>query len=521
MATRKPAAPRRDPGPTRAVKFINRLTHTKGEWAGRPFRLRRWQERQIIRPLFSTRADGLRQYRTALLMMPRKNGKTELLAALALYALLGDGEDGAEVYSCAADREQAAIAYHVAAQMIRNDADLSSLVEIVESQKRLVYRATGSFYRALSAEAYSKHGFNCSHLLYDELHAARSRELWDVLTTSQGARLQPLTVAVSTAGYDRHTILWELYAHAQNVLRDPSVDPTFLPIIFEAPIDADWQDEDVWKAANPALGDFRRLDELRVAAARAKVIPAQENTFRRLYLNQWTEQARRWLPRDRWDACRAPLEWEDFRGRTCYVGMDLSTTTDLTAIVAIFPDDEGKRFAILPHGFVPANTVKRRSEQDRVPYDQWADAGFLEVTNGDTINFDVVRARLEDWDRRFAIRQIAYDPWNAADLVRRLQEAGMPCVPVRQAFQTLNDPSKALETATIAGTLEHGGHPVLDAHVTNVAVEQDSAGNIRPSKRHSTDRIDLVVALICAIYAWLHEPEGTTSAYADHPLMIV
>lgn len=286
----------------RAVRLINQLTHTKGPFAGQPFNLRPWQ-RSIIRKLFKTRQDGRRQYRTCLLMLPRKNGKSELCAALAIYFLLFDGEIGAEVYSAASDKDQAALVFNVAAQMIRNDAELEAQVEIIDSQKRIVHRKSGSFYRAISAEAYSKHGFNPSVVIYDELHAAQNRELWDVLSSGQGARAQPLMMAITTAGYDRHSILWELYTHAKKVLENPELDPTFLPLIFETPIEADWTDERVWKKANPALGDFRSLEEMRIACARAKEIPAQENVFRRLYLNQWTEQASRWISMPAWDAC--------------------------------------------------------------------------------------------------------------------------------------------------------------------------------------------------------------------------
>jgi phage terminase large subunit-like protein len=291
----------------RAIRLVNQLTHTKGPFAGQSFTLRPWQVK-IIKQLFKTRPDGLRQYRTCLLMLPRKNGKSELCAALAIYFLLFDNEIGAEVYSAAADKDQAALVFNVAAQMIRNDAELLAQCEIIDSQKRIVHRKSGSFYRAISAEAYSKHGFNASVVIYDELHAAQTRELWDVLSTSQGARSQPLMMAITTAGYDRHSILWELYAHARKVAENPSLDPTFLPILYEAPIDADWTDEKVWKAANPALGDFRSLEEMRIACVRAKEIPAQENTFRRLYLNQWTEQAARWIGMSAWDACCVTTE---------------------------------------------------------------------------------------------------------------------------------------------------------------------------------------------------------------------
>jgi phage terminase large subunit-like protein len=286
----------------RAVRLINNLTHTAGPFARQPFNLRPWQQR-VVRAIFKTGKDGRRVYRTCLLMLPRKNGKTELAAAIALYCLLFDGEIGGEIYCAAADLEQASKVFEAMIVMIENDPELDAMVEIIRSQKRIVHRASGSFVRALSAEAYTKHGLNASVVIYDELHVAPNRDLWDVLATSQGARLNPLMIAISTAGYDRHSILWELYDHAQKVLENPAIDPTFLPLLFEAPIGADWTDEKVWHQANPALGDFRSLEEMRTMAARAQAIPAQEMTFRRLYLNQWTESAERWISLAAWDSC--------------------------------------------------------------------------------------------------------------------------------------------------------------------------------------------------------------------------
>ena len=484
----------------RAIGLVNQLTHTKGPFANKPFRLRPWQVR-ILRQLFKTRPDGLRQYRTCLLMLPRKNGKTELAAALAIYFLLFDHEIGAEVYSAAADKDQASLVFAVAAQMIRNDPELLAAVEIVDSQKRIVYRQTGSFYRAISAEAYSKHGFNASVVIYDELHAAPNRELFDVLTTSQSARAQPLMLAISTAGYDRHSILWELYAHAKKVAENPEIDPTFLSILFEAPVDADWTDERVWRRANPALGDFRSLEEMRTAAERAKQIPAQENVFRRLYLNQWTEQAERWMPMATWHACKQEIDWSSYAGRTCYVGMDLSTTTDITALVAVFPDDVGPGFAVLPCCFVPEESVRSRARIDRRPYAEWVRTGHLVPTEGNVIDYEAVRAKLNDWAEQFVVKQIGFDPYNATDLVNRLQQQdGFECVPIRQGFLSLSPPTKALEAAILSKQLRHDGHPVLSDHIGNASTEQDAAGNIKLTKNpKKTERIDAAAALVCAI----------------------
>jgi phage terminase large subunit-like protein len=503
----------------RAVRLINQLTHTKGPFAGQPFGLRPWQK-SIVTKLFKTRKDGLRQYRQCLLMLPRKNGKSEIAAALAIYFLLFDGEIGGEVYSAAADKDQAALVFNVAAQMLRNDPELEAQCEFIDSQKRIVHRKSGSFYRAISAEAYSKHGFNASAIIYDELHAAPNRELYDVLTTSQGARSQPMMLAISTAGYDRHSILWELYAHAKKVAENPSLDPTFLPILYEAPMEADWTDEKVWKQANPALGDFRSLDEMRVAAARAKEIPAQENTFRRLYLNQWTEQASRWISLTAWDACRVPIDRAGLRGRRCYIGMDLSSTKDLTALVAVFPDDEGG-FDVLPHFFIPRESIRERSNRDRVPYDQW-DGDYLTATAGNQVDYAAVRQMLHDWAAEFDVREVAFDPWNAAGLVAMLQEQdGFTCIQMRQGYATLSAPTKSLEKSVLSRMLRHDGHPVLRWNVGNVSVETDPSGNLKPSKKVSTERIDGVVALIMAIDRMDRNSASGNSVYESRGALVI
>jgi phage terminase large subunit-like protein len=504
---RKPPPPdTREKPPTPAaskpldpIAFINSLTHTKGAFAGQTFNLRPWQKR-IVKQLFKKRKDRLRQYRTALFMVPRKNGKTEFAAAVALYGLLADGEVGAEVYSAAADRDQASLVFGVAAQMVRNNPALNDACYIVESQKRIVHRHSGSVYRAISAEAYSKHGFNASMVIYDELHAAPSRELYDVLSTSMGARKQPLMLVISTAGYDRHSILWELYAHAQKVQENPRIDPYFLPILYEAPQDADWTDEKVWHKCNPALGDFRSLEDMRILAARAKEIPAQENTFRRLYLNQWTEQASRWLQMTAWDGCQASIDRSKLYRKRMYVGMDLSQTGDLTALVGIVPTGPG--FDVLCRCFVPQDRIQERVRRDRVPYADWARSGAITAIPGPTIDTEVIRLALKEWAKEFEIAVVAYDPWNATDLVTKLEKQdGFLCVAVRQGFASLSAPTKSLEQAILAKRLHHDGDPVLRWCVSNVAIEQDAAGNLKPSKAVSTERIDAVVALVMAIDA--------------------
>ena len=481
----------------RAVALINKLTHTKGPFARQSFNLRPWQVR-ILKQLFKTGVDGRRQYRTCLLMLPRKNGKTEMAAALAIYFLLFDGEIGAEVYSAAADKDQASLVFNVAAQMIRNDPELDAVCEIIDSQKRIVHRASGSFYRAISAEAYSKHGFNASVVIYDELHAAPNGELWDVLRTSQGARAQPVMLAISTAGFDRKSVLWKLYAHAKQVAEHPALDPTFLPILYEAPIDADWTDEQVWHQSNPALGDFRSLEEMRSLAHQAKLIPSDQNTFRRLYLNQWTEQDERWIDLATWDRCASPVDLASLEGRPCYAGLDLASTCDVTAFVLVFPDEDGG-YDVVPYFWIPEQTMRDRVHRDHVPYDRWVDEELMRTTPGDVTDYDVIREQIRELAERFDIQEIAYDRWGATQLVTQLQADGAQCLPIGQGFASMSAPTKELDKLIVGGTLRHGGHPVLRWMAGNVAIEQDPAGNVKPSKRKSTEKIDGIVALVMAL----------------------
>jgi len=501
-------------GSQRAVDFINNLTHTSGPFAGKSFNLRDWQERDIVRPLFHTGPDGRRSYRTCLLMLPRKNGKSSLAAAICLYGLLGDNEMSAYVVSAAADREQASLVFNIAAKMVRNDPELSAVCEIVESQKRIVHRASGSVYHAISAESYSKHGANISLLCYDELHVAPNRDLWDVLTTSMGARSQPLTLAISTAGFDRHSILYELYAHAKQVQENPALDPTFLPIIYEAPADADWTSEDTWKACNPALDDFRSLEDMRIACARAQAIPAQENTFKRLFLNQWTEQATRWIPMAAWDECAGTVDLDVLKGKPCYAGLDLASTRDVTAFVLVFPDEDGG-FDVLPFFWVPKDTMHDRIVRDRVQYDDWARDGFLNTTEGNVCDYDTVREAIHDLAETYEIVSIAYDRWGATQLVTQLTNDGANCVPLGQGFSSMSAPSKELDKLIVGQAIRHGGHPVLRWMAGNVAIEQDAAGNVKPSKKKSTEKIDGIVALIMALDQATRATSSTSVYEAD------
>lgn len=483
----------------RAVAFINNLTHTKGQrWAGKPFNLRPWQEQEIVRPLFGTlREDGLRQYRTCFVMLPRKNGKSELAAAIALYCLIGENEPGGEIYSAAADRDQASIVFNVAAQMVRNDPDLSAVCDIIDSQKRIVYKRTGSFYRAISSEAHSKHGYNASVVLYDEVHAAPSRELWDVLRTSMGARDQPLLFAITTAGCDKHSLERELFDYAVKVRDGIVPDDTFLPVLYYAPDDADWKEEKVWHNANPALADFRGIDEMRMLCKEAQEIPAAENTFRRLYLCQHTEQDSRWFSMDIWDRCRRDITPEELYGQRCFGGLDLASVGDVAAFVLYFPDSH----AVLPYFWIPRENALQRSRRDGVPYDVWINQGIMEATDGNSIDDAFIRKRINELRQTYDIRHIARDRWNAARITTELMSDGFDVLDFGQGFASMNAPAKRLEKLILDGSLQHFGNQVLRWMASNVTIEQDAAGNIKPSKRRSTEKIDGIVGLVMAIGA--------------------
>ena len=506
-----------------AIKFISALKFTKGEWAGRPFILQPWQKK-FIRKLFGyVNKDGTRRYRTAYLEIPRKNGKSELAAAIALYLLFADGEPGAEIYSAAADREQASLVFNAAATMVRKSKWLSGISRIVDSQKRIVFYKKNSFYRAISSEAYSKHGFNAHAVVYDELHVAPNRDLWDTLQTSMGARRQPLMLAITTAGYDRNSICWEVHEYARQVRDGVIKDPSFLPVIYSADPEDDWTDEKVWAKANPNLGVTIKLDFLRQECQRAKEIPAYQNTFRRLYLNQWTQQDTRWIDMEAWRECGGKVDYEELANLRCWAGVDLSTTTDISSCALVFEPDSDGVVHVLSYNWVPRENIAARVRRDRVPYDLWAQQGHITATEGNVIDYDYIRIAITDEiKRRFPLLQVVgYDPWNATKWAIDLESEGVPVMEVRQGFKTMSPACKELERLIIGRKLRHNNNPVLTWAMDNLVVAQDPAGNIKPAKDKSTERIDPAVAVIIAISTMLQSEAPEESAYESRGVFAV
>ena len=482
-----------------ACEFFPRyLTHVKGEWAGRPLELQEWAERDIIRPLFGTlREDGLRQYRTVYVEVPRKNAKSTIAGGIALKLLLADNEPGAEVYSCAADREQARIVFEMAKDMVANSPALRRRCKVYRSA--ITVPETSSTYKALSADAFTKHGLNAHGVIFDELHAQKNRELWDVMATSQGSRRQPLMFAITTAGwYDPESICWELHDYALKV-RDGIVDDdTFLPVIYGADREDDWTDPAVWRKANPGLGVTIKHESLEIECARARETPAAQNTFRRLHLNQWTEQETRWLDMAVWDENTGELDVAALLGQECYAGLDLSSTTDMTAFVMVFPRED--KLHVLCRFWVPGDNIRKRVTKDRVPYDAWVRDGWVTPTPGEVVDYDRMRADINELAKRYNIREIAADRWNATQIISQLGEQdGLNIFEMGQGFASMSGPTKDTEKRLVGRELVHGGNPVLRWCASNVTVKEDPAGNLKPDKSKSTERIDGMVALIMAV----------------------
>lgn len=531
---------------TMAVNFFERLLHhSKGEWSGLPFKLQEWQRDQIIRPLFGwkRRADGTRKYRTAYIEIPRKNGKSTLCAGIALYLLFADGEPGAEIYSAAADRDQAAIVFDEAKAMVSASPQLEKRCEVFK--RSIVVQSERSVYKVLSADAFTKHGLNAHGVVFDELHAQPNRELWDVLKTSSGARRQPIMVAITTAGFDRNSICWEQHEYADKVLKGVIDDPSFFAFIAAADPGDDWQDPKVWAKANPGFDVTVKADYLRQEARTAAETPAYQNTFRRLHLNQWTQQETRWLPIDKWDQCAAPVDLAMLAGRRCYAGLDLASTTDIAALVLVFPAVEESApdadadpvpdldnladlpdpvetivFDVLPFFFIPGDNIAERVRRDRVPYDAWVREGLITATEGNVIDYKAILVKLDELAQTYDLQELAYDRWGATKLIQDIIDGGIVVVPFGQGFASMSPPTKELLNLVLSKRIRHGGNPVLRWMADNAVVRQDPAGNIKPDKSKSSEKIDGIVALIMGIDRATRN-ENAGSIYEGRGLLVL
>ena len=467
-----------------------------------------------------------RQYLVGRSCLPTHN--SELAAAIALYLLFADGEPGAEVYSCAGDINQASIVYNTARTMVELCPDLNRISKILPSTKRLLFQHTNSFYRVLSSDSKTKFGFNVSGLIFDELVVQPTRELFDTMTKYTGdARRQPLYFLITTAGRDRTSICYEMHVKSKAILEGSKVDSSFYPVVYGIGDGEDWNDPEVWRKCNPSLGVTIPFETVQAAYEQAKQNPAEEMHYRQFRLNEWCNADVRWMPMDKWDACGEDSDINALNGRDCYAGLDLSSTTDLTALVLIFPpDNDDDRYTVLPFFWLPENAIDLRTRRDHVPYAVWRKMGVFNTTEGDVVDYDHIVAFIEKLSADFKIREIAYDRWGADKIRRDLEELGderaFVVIPFGQGYGSMAAPTRDLMQLVQEGKLRHGKHPVLDWNMGNVVAETDAHLNVKMSKKKSTEKIDGAIALVMGLArAMLRSSESQKSVYEDRGLIVL
>ena len=529
--------------------FPKYLRFTSGEWAGRPFELEGWQKEDIVRPVFGwKRQDGTRRYRRVFVWVPRKNGKTELAGGVSILMLVGDAEMGGEVYSMAADEDQAKIVFNKACMMVNWSPELS---EILDTFKTSIWCANlSAAFKPLSGTPTGKHGLNMSGLIGDEIHEWRDDRLYTFVHQSSASRRQPLEILISTAG-ERSGYGWEMWNYCLKVLSGEVDDPETLVVMYAADPDDDWTDPETWRKANPNYGVSVKPEYLAKECERAKALPRLENDFKRYHLNIFTEQAVRWIPIDKWDACGTPSgkvryktaksrggskrklarevvndRWKDlparFAGRSATCGIDLSSTTDLTCIVWTFPpESEGGVWGVVPRFFIPEDRIEERVKSDGVPYDRWVKEGALIAIPGNVIDQAYVKRTLFSDAESFKCTAVAIDRFLATQLAIEVQDENLNAVLFGQGFLSMSGPSKELEKLILSRRIDHGGHPVLRWCIGNTAIESDASENIKPSKKKSTERIDGTVGTVMGIGVALQggEPEEDIDEFLNAPVI--
>lgn len=484
----------------RVINFVEKFCRqSKGEYAGKALELIPWQKEFLSRLYGWRRPDKTRRYRHAGVWVAKKNGKTTLMSALALYHLLADGEPGAEVYIIANDVQQASICFSESANMVEQSPMLAKRLEVLRSTKRIIHPQSKSLYRAMSSEKAGKHGYNSSCLIFDELAFQKDRELWDILRYSTAFRKQPLTLTISTAGYDRDGIGYEQYEYAKSVASGEIQDLHFLPLIFEAQAEDDWTAEPTWRKANPSLGYTIPVQDFQEAVEEAKSEPRKESNFLALRLNRWVGSADQWISCDDWQQCKTEINEDDLQGRDCFIGLDLARRHDLASYVLIFPVDGD--YYLVPRFFLPKDLAQRKEHCDKVPYLLWARQGHVTLTDGNVIDYSFIREAVRRDAKKFNIVELGYDPHGAELLCNQqlCMEDNIFVVEVRQGIITMAQPSLQFARLLKEKRIKHNGNPCLTWNANNVTVRTDPNGNIIPDKKHGTSRIDGIVAAIIGL----------------------
>jgi phage terminase large subunit-like protein len=508
-----------------AVGFMEALRHSKGKWAGRRFIMSDWQ-------IFATwnifgwqivdEEDAhIRRFKTVYLEVPRKNGKTTWIAAAGLYLAFGEDEPGAEVYSCATKRDQAIISHSEATRMVKASEGLKKRVKIFKNN--LSQADKDCKFEPLGANADSLDGLNVHGALVDELHAHKTRDLWDVMETATGSRQQPLQWAITTAGFDKHSICFQMHVYLERILKGAMDDNTFFGMIFTMDAEDDWEDEKTWRKANPNYGISVKPEDFRIKYKRAKEMPSQLNAFLRLKLDVWTESETLWLPIEHWKQCgKYEIHPEDLIGRECYAGMDLSSTTDVSALVYVFPPDEdGDPYILMCKFFIPEDNMHDRVNRDRVPYDVWVREGLVIATPGNVIDYNFIMHEIEQDIEKYYIKELAFDRWGSGKIIQDLQEMGFEdedtkrfqeraLIKFGQGFLSMAHPTREFEKLVRGHEIAHGNNKVLTWMASNVVIKHDPAGNMKPDKSKSIEKIDGIVASLMGIDRAIKSQEITT-----------
>ncbi len=483
-----------------ALAFFKFLKQSDGRWKGEPFTLEPWQI-FIVGSIFGwVREDGTRRFRTAYVEVARKNGKSALAGALGAYLAFFDQEGRAEVVSAATNERQARIVFDAAGRLVKTLPDRMSAG--IDHFRTSIASLDGSSFRPVSKQYNTLDGLNLHCAIIDEFHAHPERGLVDVLRTAMGARTQPLMFYITTAGAGRNSPCYQEHQYAEGVLDGTNPNDYYFAFIAAMDEGDDWEDEANWIKANPNLNVSVSLTNLREEFIEAQQLTSKQNAFRNKRLNEWTEQAVRWMDMGRWDRAARDINLEDLRGRKCYGGIDLSAKIDLSAVVYVFPPrDEDDPYVVVPRLYAPEEQIKVRAKRDRVPYDHWAREGHLRATPGSAVDYAQIRRDIvaDNEDLGFRIVEIGFDDWAATEFSQEMDKLGYRMVEVRQGARSMSEPMKLLEALTLEDQIIHDGNPVLRWNMSNISVRIDVNDNIAPDKKASTERIDGGVALVMAL----------------------
>jgi phage terminase large subunit-like protein len=503
-----------------AIACCKFFKHSKGKWAGQTFEPSPWQQ-FILWNLFGwKRKGGTRRFRRAYVEVARKNGKSTFLSVIAIILLALDCEQGAEVYSAATKKDQARIVFNEARRMVKQSPELKQFIK--SFRHVLTVPDTESKFEPLSADANSLDGLNVHGGIVDELHAHKTREVWDVLDTATGSREQPLLVAITTAGFDQEGICYEVRGHCADLLDSLFEDDSYFAFIACIDEGDNWQDESCWIKANPNLGVSNSLEDLRDKAKRAIRTASARNNFLCKHLDRWTQQAQLWLPVEKWDACAADdVTLEALAGRKCYVGIDLADKLDLNAICFLFPPLPGERWKMVVYHWMPEEVMEMRCDEGQWHYKEWSkeDVGYIRLTSGNITDYDAIRDQFVEMAKKVHVLQVGYDPYNATNFATQLASK-FEMVEVRPRFAHLSEGSKEFEAMVVGGKIEHDGNPLLRWQAGNVQIESDKDQNIRPIQpKDRRKKIDGIMAGVIALSRAIVTPPPTKSVYGTRGLL--